>query len=100
MSITIDGVPESLTRQQYTDLIAAVGFDPHNLASLTFSHVGIHAVVFARGEDGKRVIDEAGEGLAKHDVFIPVKDEDAKVVDVNHDDCGPECLRNDKSGTA
>ena len=79
MSKTIQCVPDSISRADYIAMIRAAGFDPNNVASLTFEVDGIHAVVFERNADGMRFFADmtTGEGgYAKHDVFIPVHDEE------------------------
>lgn len=73
MSAVIEGVPATITRADYTRLIEASGFTARDIVSLEFSPDGIHAVVFAKDSDGKRIID--GETLATHEVFVKVVDQ-------------------------
>lgn len=80
-SITIPGVPETITRAQYVALIESVGFKPNDLASLRFTVEGIYAEVFARNADGARIIDHSAAdnddgsvATVKHSVFIRVED--------------------------
>jgi len=72
MSITIDGVPEFLTRDQYVAIFAAFGFSPQDVIELRAAPDGVHALVKARDEDGKRRYP-----FAKHRVFIPVRKSEA-----------------------
>jgi len=72
---TITGVPESLTREQYTALIASVGFDVKELRSLEFKTDGIYAEVFDRNEKGNAYIDPSTDDVVINRVFIPVRDD-------------------------
>lgn len=74
MSKEIPGVPESITRAAYISLFEAAGIDPRQTLDLSFKADGIYATVFALSPEGKRVIDEAGEGFMKHSIYIPVED--------------------------
>lgn len=79
MSITIDSVPEYLTREQYVALFAALGFKPEQVVELRAAHDGVHALVFAPEPDGsRRLLDPADpeQGYRKHRVFIPVRNDD------------------------
>ncbi len=73
MSMTIPGVPEKISRADYASLIAATGIDPLMVKSLKFLANGIHAVVFAVDENGKRILDPSA-GVAKHTIYIPIED--------------------------
>jgi hypothetical protein len=73
MSMSINGVPESISRESYLSLISATGIDPGAIRKLTFAADGIYAVVFAQDADGEKVIDPA-TGAVKHTVYIPVVD--------------------------
>ena len=70
---TIAAVPESITRQQYIDLIESLGFNPHDLKRLTFDRDGICAEVMARDDNGKILIGGPNE-IATHKIFIPIVD--------------------------
>lgn len=74
MSITIPGVPEFLTREQYLAPLRMCGFEPERLVEIRYSRDGIHALVVATGEDGLALFDDSG--VIKHRVFIPVRDDD------------------------
>jgi len=76
MSKTIPGVPESITRDAYTSLIAATGIDPHAITELSFRANGIYATVFYINERGAKEADQIGETFLKHTVYIPVEDEE------------------------
>jgi hypothetical protein len=76
MSVTITGLPDHLTREQYVGIFAAFGFDPSDVAELRAAPDGVHALVFARQPDGRRVLTR-DRGYAKHRVFIPVRNDDA-----------------------
>lgn len=71
---TIAAVPESITRHQYLDLIASVGFDVTDLRRLEFRTDGIYAEVFYRNEHGRQIIDPARNELVVDKVYIPVRD--------------------------
>lgn len=73
MSIEIQGVPESITRQQYINLVAGAGFNPAHVQSLEFRMDGIYAVVHALTEGGTVRTDAQGEAFL-HRIFVPVKD--------------------------
>lgn len=68
MTLTIEGVPEFLTRDQYLALFRTLGFEPERLTELRAAPDGVHALVFVVDADGKR------HPTAKHRVFIPVRD--------------------------
>lgn len=77
--IQIDGVPESLTREQYVTLIRAAGFDTNELRRLEFRLDGIYAQVKATTAAKRNGIVTTGptpdtDELAVHTVFIPVRD--------------------------
>jgi len=72
MPITIEGVPEFLTRDQYVAIFAAFGFSPEDISELRAANDGVHALVFVRDENGRRHYPST-----KHRVFIPVRNSDA-----------------------
>ena len=80
MSKTIQGVPDSISRADYIAMFEQYGFTPEDVKSLSFEPDGVRAVVFDRHpESGGRYFANmtTGEGgYAKHDVFIPVRDEE------------------------
>lgn len=78
MAIKIEGVPESISRAEYLNLITSVGLDPKNLKSLRFGANSITAVVFALDHTGARVLNKGNTGdpgYLKHTVIIHIKDE-------------------------
>lgn len=84
MSITIDGIPETITRSQYLGLMTAVGLDVKKLTMLEFRMDGIYATVKASDENGRDIIDYGRNEVVKHHVFI-------RVVDDLPTDVGAEC---------
>lgn len=74
MSKVINGVPESLTREQFTQIIRSFGFEPTHLKELRLDATGVHAVVFDFREDGTRHLLKDGAGYAKNEVHIPLID--------------------------
>lgn len=72
--LEIPGIPESITRKAYMEMIESWGFKLEDLKALRLAYDGVHAVVYARGPDGKgRVVQ--GDEYAMHDVFVPVVDD-------------------------
>lgn len=80
-SVTIEGVPLSITRADYTKLLESIGLDPARLRSLTFGHSHIRAEVIA--EDPERIAAGKsfpataaveGNDFLIHDIVIPVVD--------------------------
>lgn len=76
MSITIPGVPEFLTREQYLAPLRAIGFDPADIREIRYAHDGVHALLLARDEHGRKRLDPSTSSYYKHRVFIPIRDED------------------------
>jgi len=72
--MTIEAVPQSITREQYLSLMAAVGFDPNELRLLEFRTDGIYAEAYALNEAGNRYGDPMTNETVVNRVFIPVKD--------------------------
>lgn len=75
-SVSIDAVPESISREDYVWMLAAVGLNPCDLTEVRFSTKGVYATVFARDAEGRRILDrvDGEDRIAKHEVFIPVTD--------------------------
>lgn len=61
-------VPESIPRGAVTAILTELGIDPNWCVSLRMEHKGLYAEVFARDEDGKKIVE--GDRLATHNVFI------------------------------
>jgi hypothetical protein len=74
MTKSIKGVPESITRQQYVDLINSLGIDPYLLYDLWFGRNTIVATVKALDENGKGYAGEERNEMAKHNIVIKVVD--------------------------
>lgn len=75
--IKIEGIPETITRQQYVETIRGLGIDPEQLLELRWDHQGIHAVVYALNKDGMRFAtgNRPNRRPATHKLFIRVEDE-------------------------
>ncbi|WP_307076488.1 hypothetical protein [Arthrobacter pascens] len=71
MTMSINGIPESISREAYLSLISATGIDPGSIRKLTLTADGIYAVVFAVDGDGRKIIEPAS-GAVKHTLYIPV----------------------------
>ena len=71
---TIEGIPESITREQYLDLFRSLNIDPAEVLSLRFAWNGIQAEVFATDDHGLRIMNAFSKepGYAKHSLFIRV----------------------------
>lgn len=70
----IQGIPESITREQYLAMISAAGFDVNDLRRLEFRMDGIYADVMERSDKGHPVVDEQRNEVVVNQVYIPVKD--------------------------
>lgn len=57
MPLTINAVPERISRDDYVRLLAAVGLDANDLLSATFGPKSIDAVVVVRDAEGTKIID-------------------------------------------
>jgi hypothetical protein len=75
MTMTIDGVPESISRERYLELIAVSGLDINRITQLRFTPAGVYATVYALDESGHPVRSGSDrDSLATHEGFIPVRD--------------------------
>lgn len=77
MSITIPGVPESLTRAEYVALVEGAGFTATEVNALRFTPRGIYATLLVRNADGEQIpVDATSKKIktAKHTVFVKVVD--------------------------
>jgi len=70
---TITSVPESITHETYTGLVAAAGFEPKNVRLLEFRGDGIYAEVYERDAAGHIVVDQSASEAAVNRVWIPVR---------------------------
>ena len=74
--VTIPGVPEFLTREQYLAPLRAIGFEPERLVEIRYAPDGIHALVTATLPDSLAAyVDPCRNATYKHRVFIPVREE-------------------------
>lgn len=76
-SITITGVPASVTREQVHDAIRALGIDPADVLGLSFDDTAVHVNVFSserpRSVPAWRWTPD-GKDVATHRLTIPVID--------------------------
>jgi len=73
MAKTIQGVPESITRDQLKEFLNNFGFKPEELTNLNVGPEGVTAVVFERNENGTRKLNTFGDGYVKHVIRIPIE---------------------------
>ena len=76
MTLEIEGVPASVTRQQVVDLLATLGIDANRIPRWSGVHIGIDAIrctVLALDSDGRPFADDEGN-VATHELMIPVED--------------------------
>lgn len=77
MSITIQGVPESVPRQKIEDFLNGIGIDPGEVCGLTFHTRGIEVEVCAseRPENAPAYRwTHDGKNVATHRLTIPIVD--------------------------
>lgn len=72
MAIRVEGVPETLPRSRWVEMVEALGLSPGDIHRFEATYKGIRAVVFARDESGKHFAD--GERMATHEIFIRIED--------------------------
>lgn len=72
MTVEIPGVPESITREAYSNLIRSLGLEPKELYELRFETKGIYATVIAKNADGKSYV--VKDEIAMHEIVIPIKE--------------------------
>lgn len=73
----IAGVPDTIPRKRFIELVETLGLDVKDLIRLNFKWDGITAEVYALNENGKRFCVD-GENIAKRRVYIPVTDVDGE----------------------
>lgn len=77
-SITISGVPASVTREQAGESIRALGIDPADVCGLSFDETAVHVEVYSNGRRAGvpawRWLRD-GETVATHRLTIPILDE-------------------------
>jgi len=69
----INGVPESIPRTRYVEMIESLGFDTAQLRSLEWRADGIYAEVVATDGTGDMLIDRQRGELVTHRVYIRVE---------------------------
>jgi hypothetical protein len=69
--VVLEGVPSSISHEDFLGLVRSIGLDPKNLRSLEFRNPGIYAEVFARNSEGHLIVGDDNE-IVTHKVFIPV----------------------------
>lgn len=73
MSKTIEGIPEFFTREQYLGIFEACGVEPAFVKEMRLAPDGVHVIVFATTDDGRRRVDLENRCYYKHRIFIPVR---------------------------
>lgn len=67
----VEGVPETITRAQYTELIASLGLNAAILKSLEFRVDGVYAEICTGKVD---MAPDQPDREATHQLYIPVQD--------------------------
>lgn len=70
--LTVPGVPASIPRTTYLDMIRQLGIDPEQLRELRWGWDTITAVMFALDENGNQYAD--GDSAAVHEICIRIDD--------------------------
>jgi hypothetical protein len=70
MAVTVSTVPDSVPFARVQELVRSLGFETHDLVSLSLSRDAVTAVVLAKNADGKRYL--VDKEPAQHTVTIPV----------------------------
>jgi hypothetical protein len=76
-AVQISGVPASISRKAYEELIKSLGFELTDLMALRFEQNGIYATVAARDPAGRKFTAD-GQTLAVHEVCILIDKEESK----------------------
>lgn len=74
-SITINGVPASVTAEQMREAVRLLGFDPTEVAGMSFTHDAVRVEVYADGRPAKPGCwrwTHDGENVATHRLTIPI----------------------------
>lgn len=74
--LTITGIPASIPRSVYLEMIERLGLEPEDLRELTWGWDKITAVVMARNEHGERYVESSINEIAVHEISIPIVDDD------------------------
>lgn len=75
MSMRIEGVPESIPRQQVLDFLSSIGIDIDRVpigGPVLIGRKAIRCRMLALDAAGKPFVDETGEDMATHDICIPI----------------------------
>lgn len=78
-SITIHGVPASVTREQTCEAIRALGIDPSEVAGLSFDLNAVNIEVFSNGRPASTPSwrwTHDGKDVATHRLTIPIIDKE------------------------
>ena len=75
--VQIPGVPASISRKAYEELITSLGFELTDLVALRFERYGIYATVSARNPAGEKFMAD-GKTMAVHEVCIWIDKEEPK----------------------
>lgn len=78
-SITISGVPESISRRDVTAFLEGIGVDPHEVAGLAFHPMAVEIEVYASERPSGRQswrFTHDGENVATHRLTIPIIDKE------------------------
>lgn len=73
--MTLPGIPTSIPRSTYLEMIERLGIDSEHLRELHWGFNTITAVVFALDENGNRYVDQAKMAAAVHEVCIRIDDD-------------------------
>lgn len=79
MSLTIEGVPSSVTREQVCESIRALGIDPSEVCGLSFGEIAVHVEVYSSERPASRPAWRwmpDGKAVATHRLTIPIVDKD------------------------
>lgn len=72
MAITVEGVPESITREQMVEWLASIGIDASHVRLLRVATDGIVVESYALDPSGRRFA--MGDEVATHKVSIRIVD--------------------------
>lgn len=78
-SLTIPGVPASVTRTQMRGAMRALGIDPTDVCGLSFDDAAVHVEVFSNGRPASAPAwrwTPDGKDVATHRLTIPIIDQE------------------------
>jgi hypothetical protein len=70
--MNITGVPDTIPRKRYDELLQALGLDIDDLIGLHCDFETVHAKVYALNGDGDRYLTESRTEAATHDICIKI----------------------------